>query len=141
GPVLDDGYVDGAGTQLNGLTPPGELRGGTYSIFEAGTRVPFLVSGPGVAKNKVSNALFSQVDLLASLAELLEQEPYSDAKDSQPLSKTLLGDDQHGRDHLIEHAGTLAIRKGHWKYIVPGNGRSHNSLTDTELGNAPTPDL
>src|SRR5690606_27164868 len=98
GPVLDDGYVDGAVTQLNGHTPAGELRGGKYSIFEAGTRVPFLVSGPGVAKNKVSNALYSQVDLLASLAELLEQEPYSDAKDSQPLSKTLLGEDQNGRE-------------------------------------------
>ena len=141
GPVLDDGYVDGAVTQLNGHTPAGELRGGKYSIFEAGTRVPFLVSGPGVAKNKVSNALYSQVDLLASLAELLGQQPYSDAKDSQPLSKTLLGEDQNGRDHLIEHAGTLAIRQGHWKYIVPSNGRSYNKLTDTELGNAPTPQL
>src|SRR5690606_13258265 len=130
GPVLDDGYVDGAVTQLNGHTPAGELRGGKYSIFEAGTRVPFLVSGPGVAKNKVSNALYSQVDLLASLAELLGQQPYSDAKDSQPLSKTLLGEDQNGRDHLIEHAGTLAIRQGHWKYIVPSNGRSYNKLTD-----------
>ena len=89
----------------------------------------------------MSDALLSQVDLLASLAELLGQQPYNDAKDSQPLSNTLLGEDQHGRDHLIEHAGTLAIRQGHWKYIVPSNGRSYNKLTDTELGNAPTPQL
>src|SRR5690606_41370083 len=67
--LLDDGYVDGAVTQLNGHTPAGELRGGKYSIFEAGTRVPFLVSGPGVSKNKVSDALFSQVDLLARSEE------------------------------------------------------------------------
>src|SRR5690606_41488796 len=31
GPVLDDGYVDGAVTQLNGHTPAGELRGAKYS--------------------------------------------------------------------------------------------------------------
>lgn len=33
GPVLDDGYVDGAVTQLNGHTPSGPLRGGKYSAF------------------------------------------------------------------------------------------------------------
>src|SRR5690606_31076534 len=37
GPVLDDGYQDGAVTELNGHTPAGPLRGGKYSILEAGT--------------------------------------------------------------------------------------------------------
>ena len=44
GPVVDDGYQDQAVELLNGHTPSGPLRGGKYSIFDAGTRVPFVVS-------------------------------------------------------------------------------------------------
>lgn len=141
GPVLDDGYIDGAVTQLGGHTPAGELRGGKYSIFEAGTRVPFLVRGPGVDKNGLSHALFSQVDLLASLAQLLGQSSFPEAADSRALSKTLIGKEKTGRSHLIKHAGTLAIIQGKWKYIAPSNGRAYNELTDIELGNNPEPQL
>ena len=141
GPVLDDGYVDGAVTQLGEHTPAGELRGGKYSIFEAGTRVPFLVSGPGVNENAVSDALFSQVDLLASLADLLGQPVSPDAMDSQALSTTLLGNEETGRSHFVKHAGTLAVIQGKWKYIVPSTGRAYNELTDIELGNNTEPQL
>lgn len=141
GPVLDDGYVDGAVTQLGEHTPAGELRGGKYSIFEAGTRVPFLVSGPGVNENAVSDALFSQVDLLASLADLLGQPVSPDAMDSQALSTTLLGNEETGRSHLVKHAGTLAVIQGKWKYIVPSTGRAYNELTEIELGNNTEPQL
>lgn len=141
GPVLDDGYVDGAVTELNGHTPAGALRGGKYSIFEAGTRVPFLVSGPGVAKNKVSNALYCQIDILASMAQLLGLETPKEAMDSEALASTLLGNDTKGRKHLVEHAGTLAILQGDWKYIQPSNGPAYSKLTDTEMGNSPEPQL
>lgn len=141
GPVLDDGYVDGAVSQQNGHTPAGELRGGKYSIFEGGTRVPFLISGPGVPQNKTTDALFSQVDLIASLAQKLGQEVPSDAIDSQPLAGTLLGTDPKGRDHLIEHAGTLAILRDNWKYIAPSDGPAYNKLTAIELGNNTEPQL
>lgn len=43
GPVIDDGYIDGALENLNGHTPMGIYRGGKYSAYEAGTRVPFIV--------------------------------------------------------------------------------------------------
>jgi hypothetical protein len=29
----------------------------------------------------------------------------------------LLGRTQVGRDHLVEHAGTLSVIQGDWKYI------------------------
>ncbi|SKC03024.1 Arylsulfatase A [Sphingobacterium nematocida] len=141
GPVLDDGYVDGAVTQLNGHTPTGQLRGGKYSIFEAGTRVPFIVSGPGVTKNQVSDALYCQIDLLASMAQLLGQKSPKTAIDSEPLATTLLGKDLKGRKHLVEHGGTLAIVQGDWKYIAPSNGPAYSKLTDTEMGNNPEPQL
>ena len=42
GPVLNDGYYDDAVEKLGDHTPAGPLRGGKYSLFEAGTRVPFI---------------------------------------------------------------------------------------------------
>lgn len=141
GPVLDDGYVDGAVEQFNGHKPAGALRGGKYSIFEAGTRMPWIVWGKGVEKNKVSEALISQVDLLASLAELVDSVRPKEARDSKAMSKVLLGTADEGREYVIQHAGALAIRKGDWKYIAPSSGRAYNKLTDIELGNLPEDQL
>ena len=42
GPVLNDGYYDDAVEKLGDHTPAGNLRGGKYSLYEAGTRVPFI---------------------------------------------------------------------------------------------------
>ena len=47
GPVLDDGYHDDAVEKNGDHTPKGGLRGGKYSLFEAGSHVPFMVSWPG----------------------------------------------------------------------------------------------
>ena len=40
GPVLDDGYRDGAVEKLARHQPAGPFRGGKYSLYEGGTRVP-----------------------------------------------------------------------------------------------------
>ncbi|MNN06302.1 Arylsulfatase precursor [compost metagenome] len=142
GPVLDDGYMDGAVAQQNGHLPAGPLRGGKYSIFEGGTRVPFIVSGKGVAQGKVSNALISQIDLLATSAQLLDVPLKADeAKDSAPLLKTLTGQDNKGRSSMVQHAQTLAIVKDEWKYIAPSKGSPYMKLTDTETGSLPEDQL
>ena len=47
GPVVDDGYKDDAVAKLGSHTPSGPFRGGKYSHFEGGTRVPFIVRWPG----------------------------------------------------------------------------------------------
>lgn len=142
GPVLDDGYQDEAVTKQNGHEPTGPLRGGKYSVFEAGTRVPWIVSWPGKVKPGESGALVSQVDLLASFAGMLRQPLAStDAPDSRDMMRVLMGNSKRGREVLVLHAGTLAIVKGNWKYIAPSNGRAYNALTDIQLGNSPKPQL
>ncbi|WP_161890130.1 sulfatase family protein [Pontibacter russatus] len=142
GPVLDDGYEDGAVTQQNGHMPAVPLRGGKYSAFEGGTRVPWIVSWPGSIKPGKSDALVSQVDLLASFAALLRQPlAETDAPDSHDLMKALLGKTDRGRDVLVQQGGALAVVKDNWKYIEPNKGPSYNKLTGIELGNAAEPQL
>jgi arylsulfatase A-like enzyme len=142
GPVVDDGYVDQAVEKLGAHKPWGPLRGGKYSRFEAGTRVPFAVRWPARVKPAVSDALVSQIDLMASLAALVGQAiPNGDAPDSRNQLPALLGEDTRGRDHVVEHAGRLALREGQWKYIEPSNGPRRSEQTNTELANDPAPQL
>ena len=127
GPVLDDGYVDDANEKLGDHKPAGPLRGGKYSRFEGGTRIPLIVRWPGHVKpHTTTSAFVSQVDFAATLAALVGQsaDPKS-SPDSQNLLPALLGDSPTGRDAIIEHAGRLAIRQGDWKFITPGQVTDH----------------
>jgi arylsulfatase A-like enzyme len=142
GPVVDDGYRDEAVLRLGGHRPAGPLRGGKYSAFDGGTTVPFLVRWPGHVKPGVSDALVSQVDLLASLASLTGQKlAAGDGPDSVDVLPALLGADPAGRDQLVEQAGTLSLIRGRWKLIAPSDGARFDPNTSTELGNAPQPQL
>lgn len=142
GPVLDDGYDDGAVSQLNGHIPTGNLRGGKYSIYEAGTRVPFIVHWPKKIKTaKVSSALISQVDFISSFKELLGMNTINEKLDSENRWAALTGKTNIGREKLILHAGTLALIHNDWKYIHPSGGQMMSVLTNIELGNRPYPQL
>ena len=142
GPVVDDGYADQAVELLDGHRPSGPLRGGKYSAFDAGTRVPFVVRWPGRLKAGTSGALLCQVDLLATVAALTGQTLRADdGPDSFDLSRALLGKDREGRDHLVEQAGALSLIEGDWKYIEPGDGPKISAYTAIELGFDPEPQL
>jgi len=142
GPVVDDGYRDQAAELLNGHTPAGPLRGGKYSLFDGGTRVVFVSRWTGKIKPGISNALFSQIDLMSSFAELTGQKLDEDAgPDSFNQLDVLLGKSDKGREWLVEHAGRLTIIKGDWKFIEPGPGQKINVNTNTELGNDTVPQL
>ena len=143
GPVIDDGYRDQAVELLGNHKPWAWMRGGKYSIFEAGTRVPTLARwGKNIRASSVSDAAISQVDLFATLAALTNQKlEKEEAPDSQNQLPALLGKDKKGRAHIIEHAGTHSYTEGEWKYIVPANGAAYSKLTNTEYGNNPEPQL
>ena len=122
GPVLYDGYYDGALEKNGDHRPAGPWRGGKYSAWEGGTRMPFIVSWPGTIEAGRSDALLSQVDLLASLAALTGAAvPAGRAADSRNLLDALLGRSVTGRDYLIQQGVQMeAIRFGPWKYLPPG---------------------
>ena len=144
GGVIDDGYQDQALELLNGHNPMGIYRGGKYSAYEAGTRVPFIVRWPAGIKATKQQALFSQIDVYASLASLLDQ-PIKEgaAPDSQTNLNTLLGKTETDRDYIIQQNlnNTLAIIKGQWKYIEPSNEEPIEFWTKIELGNNKQPQL
>jgi arylsulfatase A-like enzyme len=142
GPVVDDGYHDSAVERLGEHRPSGTYRGGKYSSFEAGTRIPFIVSWPGRVTPGTSSALVSQVDFLASFASLTGHQLAETAgPDSFDLLPALLGRQKSGRDQLIQQAGALSLRQGDWKLIEPGKGAKINKNVNIETGADPKPQL
>lgn len=146
GPVVDDGYRDRAVELLGNHKPWGRFRGGKYSIFEAGTRIPAIVRWPGrVPAGRVSEAPASQVDWFASLAELVGEElAEGEAQDSRNHLAVWLGRDRkrtRGREYIVENAGTLSITVDGWKYIAPSGGAAKDHNVNIELGNAKEPQL
>lgn len=128
GPVFDDGYDDKAVEQAGGHPASGPFRGGKYTAFEGGTRIPFIVSWPGQIRQGVtSSALISQVDLLATLASLAGARlPEGAGPDSQNLLPALLGQSDQGREVIVQQgAGSqlYGIRFGNWKLIPAANNR------------------
>ena len=122
-------------------SPAGPLRGGKYSTYEGGTRVPFIVRWPGTVKPGVSAAALSQVDLLSSFAALAGCKlPEDAAPDSFNLLPVLLGKSRDGRPHIVEHATALSLIVGDWKVIQAHNGPKRNQ-TGNEIGNDPQPQL
>lgn len=133
GPVLNDGYFDDAVEKLGKHTPTGGLRGGKYSLFDAGTRVPFITYWKGKIKPAVSNALVCQVDLLSSLAKLTGSN--TTTNDSEQLLDAFLGKSNNGRKHLILEANKkTALRSGDWALIPPYKGKAINTQVNIELG-------
>ena len=134
GPVLNDGYYDDSDVKNGDHTPWGPFRGGKYSLFEAGTHVPFFTYWKGKIKAGVSNAMVSQLDLFSSLAQLVGSDVRTD--DSLPLMDLLMGKSDQGRDELVvEATSRTAFKKGEWVMIPPYKGPSVNEKVQIELGN------
>ncbi|MBD8490934.1 arylsulfatase [Echinicola sp. CAU 1574] len=135
GPVLNDGYYDDAVEKLGDHTPAGPLRGGKYSLFEAGTRVPFMVYWKGKIEPKVSDALVCQVDLLTSLADLVGSD--HKGQDSENLLEAFMGNSEDGRDQLVlEATSRTALRQGDWIMIPPYDGPAVIKSVNIEIGNS-----
>lgn len=127
GAVVDDGYADCAEELLNGHDPMGGLRGGKYSTFEAGTRVPFIVHWPSQIKNAaVSDALVSQIDFLDVMAVVAGLENVDGlSPDGLPTEVDVwLGRSDKSRPFSLGMAAnhTLSLCTYEWKYIEPKGG-------------------
>ena len=127
GPVIADGYLDGALQDCAGHNPAAPYSGGKYTLREGGTRMPFIVHWPGVVQPGKSAALICQVDISRSLAHLIgfSAIPQDSMLDSQNMLPALCGLSKQGRNELPEHnhATNLALRFNHYK-LMPGPNAS-----------------
>lgn len=122
GPVLDDGYKDGAVEKLGGHQPAGPYRGGKYSVWEGGTRTPFITRWKGRIAHAVSDEIVCTVDFAASFAALTGQSLSADGcLDSFNVLDALLGKPgAKGRDHILQQdngSGNFGLRAGDWKLV------------------------
>ncbi|HSP41264.1 MAG TPA: arylsulfatase [Luteolibacter sp.] len=98
------------------------LRGLKRDIYEGGHRVPTLLKWPGVTQpGSVTGALFSQVDLMATLAAYLGYElPRESAEDSHDFLPYLRGEEKVSPRTTLVHntyKDRYAIRHHEWLLV------------------------
>jgi arylsulfatase A len=138
GPVLDDGYKDDAVEKLGDHQPAGPYRGGKYSVWEGGTRTPFITRWKGRIAPGVSDEVVCTIDLSSSLAAITGQSIAPDGcLDSMDVSAALLGQPgAKGRDHLLQQdngSGNYGLRVGDWKLVrLEKRGKSQAVVSKDE---------
>jgi arylsulfatase A len=104
----------------------GPLRGLKRDLYEGGHRVPFVVKWPGVVRpGTVSDALVSQVDLMATLAAVVGHElPANTAHDSHDLLAVWKHNAPSPRRSIVHNtfADVYAIRHDQWVLIAARSG-------------------
>ncbi len=102
------------------------LRGLKRDIYEGGHHVPYIIKWPGVAKpGRVSDALVSQIDLMATLASIVGFDLTSDsAEDSHDLVPLLKGEQEQVRTTHVHNTSPnqYAIRHEDWLLINTKTG-------------------
>ncbi len=145
GPVLDDGYVDGAIEKIGTHRAGGVFTGGKYSVYEGGTRTPFITRWKGHIEPCVSDKVVCTIDLAASLAAITGASILEGAcGDSVDVSGALLGKpDAQGRESLVQQdngsSGTFGFRKGKWKLHRYDKKNARNVVVEQSLTNRNVP--
>ncbi|VGO15441.1 Choline-sulfatase [Pontiella desulfatans] len=113
-------FVSDNGGSLVTYANNGKLKGGKYTLFEGGTRVPMIVSYPPAFKTgEVSGSVASTLDIFPTICGLTGASLPSrlDGKDLAPV----LSGAEHSlnRDFLFwDTQAEQAVRKGKWKLLV-----------------------
>ena len=117
------------------------LRGLKRDIYEGGHHVPFIIKWPGVTEaGKTSDALVSQIDLMATFAAALDVKlPNKNAaEDSHDLLPLLKGDVDSVRTTHIHNTreNSYAIRHGDWVLVDAKTGylSGRNPAWETKHG-------
>lgn len=145
GPVLDDGYKDGAVEKIGSHRAAGKYTGGKYSVYEGGTRTPFITRWPGTIQPGVSDEIVCTIDFANSFAALTGQTLADDVcVDSFNVLGAMLGKpDAKGRDHLVQQdngtKGTFGLRSGDWKLHRYDKGSAYNVTVEQKLANKKVP--
>lgn len=139
----DNGPAPAAGIadlRALGHDAAGGWRGSKHTLYEGGTRVPFVVRWPGVVTpGAVTARTIAMTDVLRTLADVTGATLAADAgEDSVSFLPVLRNAAYDGPLHeaIVMHsdAGAFAIRQGNWKLLLaPGSG----AASDQQKGPAP----
>jgi arylsulfatase A-like enzyme len=130
-----DNGAPGDGTAAFSLARNGGLRGKKGSVYEGGTRLPFIVRWPGkVPAGRVdTQSVITGVDFLPTMCALANVNlPASYIPDGENMSAAILGTNQSRTKPAIwwfindtgpavgnyNHAPPLAMRTGKWKVLT-----------------------
>lgn len=107
------------------------FRGAKRDLYEGGHHVPFVVKWPGVIEaGSVSDALVSQVDIMASLGAVAGIEIAAGAAmDSKNLLPVWTGDVTSVREDLVHNTweASYAIRQGDWVLFNDKSGNNNRA--------------
>ena len=113
-------FVSDNGGSLVTYANNGPLKGGKYTLFEGGTRVPMIVSYPPAFKTgEVSKAVASTMDLFPTLCALTGATipAHLDGKNLAPLLSGTSSSLE--RNYLFWNTKVeQAVRKGKWKLLI-----------------------
>lgn len=105
----------------------GDLRGLKRDIWEGGHRVPFIVRWPGVVEaGTVNDALTGQIDLMATIAEIVGYElPDDAAEDSYDQLAVWKGEAESVRNTHVHNTwdNGFAVRQDDWLLIDKSTGK------------------
>ncbi len=140
GPVAENGYKDEASEKQRAANhhPAGPSSGGTNTVWEGGSRSPFVTRGKGHIEPGSSDQIVCTIDLPASFAALTGVKiPEGACRDSQNVLDALLGKPgAKGRESLVQQANGGAnrgYRSGDWK-LVREDGVDHLFQLSTDPG-------
>ena len=102
----------------NGLAAGSHGLLGKQNLYEHSTRVPLIITGPGIPKEMISDALVYLYDLYPTLAEL-SQLPAPENVDGKSLVPVISGESDGVRSSLFTaYRNTVrAVRTKEWKLI------------------------
>ncbi|MFI3288097.1 MAG: arylsulfatase [Rikenellaceae bacterium] len=132
GPMVKEGYLDGAAEEIGEHDPFGGLRGEKYSLYEGGSRVPFIVHWGAMLKTPfVQQQRFCYMDMLATVADITGSEPYRGSlHDSRSAAELFVKENAaEYRPYIVtqDNPGNITVRKGDWK-LIPASRWYEESL-------------
>jgi uncharacterized sulfatase len=143
----DNGGMEGHPGEI--ITDNYPLDKGKISLMEGGTRVPLIITGPGIPKGVESEVMVNGLDFYPTILSLTQSpKPRNKNLDGSDLSDLLLGDpcnpnlvkDRQGkmRDTMVWHFPNSAalessIRVGGYKLVRNHNHKYNQNTDELEL--------
>lgn len=135
-PMIKEGYDDGAYENIAGHDPYGNMHGEKYSLYEGGSRVPFIISWPSAITTPFEQTQrFGYLDLKSTFASMLGIEldttGMADGADASELFFSATAPVY--REYILtqNNGGDIAIRQGDWK-LIPSLSEIYNLADDPQ---------